>query len=319
MILVLILGLLASFLFALAAWFQQRAARATVAPDITTGADIPRATSLIKVLLRSRTWLTGWATNLGGFLTQAIALHFGSVAVVQPLMSTQLLFALPLSAAEQRRWPTRRDWCAAILVVGGLVLLLTADDAAPLSGDPRRSRVLLAIVSAVGLIAILLAVSRRASLRTASMLIAVGAGVCFALSAVFMKMTVDNLVHVGIPGTAVDWPGYALAGSTLAGLLLEQQAFASGTLPSAVAAMSVTNPVVSLTIGLMAFEVPAPTTPGTLAAIAGAGVLIAVGITGLANSPSVQAMYGSGAAATPSGRVPPQGITRANAPATPKS
>ncbi|MCX5043740.1 DMT family transporter [Aldersonia sp. NBC_00410] len=318
MIIVLALGLGAAFLFALAAWYQQRAARSAVHSDLTSGREIPRATALIRVLLRSRTWLIGWVINLCGFLTQAIALHFGSVAAVQPLMSTQLLFALPLSAAEQRRWPTRRDWCAGVLVCGGLVLLLTVGDAAPLSGDPHRNRVLLATVSAIGLIAVLLALSRRASLRTASMLIAVGAGVCFAMSAVFMKLTIDDLVNAGVTATAVDWPGYALAGSTLAGLLLEQQAFASGTLPSAVAAMSVTNPVVSLTIGLMAFDVPAPTAPGALAAIAASGVLIALGITGLANSPSMQAMYGSGAAATPSGRVPPQGMSSRNTAAAPK-
>ncbi|MBD0321874.1 MAG: DMT family transporter [Aldersonia sp.] len=318
MILVITLGLAAAYLFALAAYLQQRAARSAVDPSMTRGAQIPGATGLMRVLLRSRTWLIGWVTNLFGFFTQAIALHVGSVASVQPLMSTQLLFALPLSSADQRRWPTKRDWASALLVSGGLVLLLSAGDAAPLAGDAHRPRVLFAVASAVIVIMVLLIISRHCTIRVASMLIAVGAGICFAMSAVFMKLTIDALLNRGVAETAVDWPGYALAVSTLTGLVLEQQAFASGPLPSAIAAMSVTNPVVSLTTGLMAFDVEAPTSPDALAAIAGAGVLITLGIVGLANSPSVQAMYGSGTVGDTTQTVPPHRMTRADARTSPR-
>ena len=285
------LGLAAAFLFALAAWLQQIAARTAVEGTPTTGADLPPVGRLMAMLLRSRVWLTGWLTNLFGFGTQAAALHLGSVAAVQPLMSTQLLFALPLSSLERHQWPALRDWLAALAVVGGLVLLFTAENAAPLEGSARRSLVLLATAAAAGLIMTLVAIGRRLPVRYASLLVAISAGICFALSAVFMKLTIDDLINRGVPATAVDWPGYALAGSTLSGLMLEQLAFASGPLPAAIAAMSVTNPVVSLTIGLLAFDVPAPTSPDALTRIAVAGALVTVGIIGLANSSCVTAMY----------------------------
>ncbi len=124
------------------------------------------------------------------------------------------------------------------------------------------------------------------------MLVGITAGLCHAGNAVFMKMTIESLTGPGVLATAVDWPGYALAASTASGLLLGQLAFATGALPPAVASTSVTNPVASLAVGLLAFGTPAPTEPAVLAAIAGAATLIALGIVGLANSSSTQSFYG---------------------------
>jgi len=49
-------------------------------------------------------------------------------------------------------------------------------------------------------------------------------------------------------------------------------------LPPALAAMSVTNPVASFVLGILAFDAPAPRGLGVLSAIAVSGVLITVGI-----------------------------------------
>jgi hypothetical protein len=164
-----------------------------------------------------------------------------------------------------------------------------------LRGSPQRPRVLLATACAVGLIVILLLVSRLTAAWLATMLVGITAGLCHAMNAVFIKMTTADLLGAGVGGTAVDWPGYTLAISTLGGLLLGQLAFASGALPPAVAAISVTNPVASVAVGLLAFDAPIPSSPAALAAIAASGALIATGITGLANAPSTQQMYRRGA------------------------
>jgi len=134
------LGLAAAFLFALSALLQQRAARTVVGSDTASLHDAAGVIRLLRRLVRSRTWLTGWLTNIGGVVTQAAALKVGSVAAVQPLMAAQLLFALTLASGKQRRWPSVRDWLAALAVCAGLVLLLVAD-ASPLNGAPHRHRV----------------------------------------------------------------------------------------------------------------------------------------------------------------------------------
>ncbi len=287
MVAVTALALAAALLFALSAVLQQRAARMVVGADAAALRDADGVRRLLGGLMRSRAWLMGWLTNLGGVGSQAAALKVGSVAAVQPLMAAQLLFVLAFASGEQRRWPSSRDWLSALAVCAGLVLLLTSD-ASPLSAEPHRNRVLGATVCVIGLVLALRQMSRRAF---SSLLVGVAAGLCHALNAVYLKLTVEDLYHGGPLATLADWPVYALAATAMSGMLLVQIALASGPLPPAVAAMSVTNPVASFVLGILAFDAPAPRGPGVLAAFAVSGVLIAVVIVGLANASSTRRLY----------------------------
>ena len=126
MLFVVFLSVLAAFLFALSAAVQQRAAQQNSRPySASRGSPrllivFPPLIRLTRRLVRSPLWLAGWAVNLVGFMAQAVALHLGSVAVVQVLLVTQLLFALPLAAAWNHRRLTRWDWLSATAVCGGL-------------------------------------------------------------------------------------------------------------------------------------------------------------------------------------------------------
>jgi hypothetical protein len=282
-VVVVLLGLLASFLFALAAYFQQKAARQTEREGKTV---IDGLYALMRKLVRDRVWLTGWFVNLGGFAAQALALHLGSVAMVQPLLATQLMFALPMSSLERKRWPRVRDWASALGICGGLVLLLVVVDAAPLEGNPDRTKILVAVLIELGIIALLVPLAYRVNHSTMNVATAACAGLCFSMTGVFLKLTGDDLANYGIAHTATDWVGYALAGSTLLGLVLEQAAFANGPLPWAIATKDSTNPIASYAIGVLAFPVAFPSGVGALAGISGAGALLILGAIGLAHSPS---------------------------------
>jgi drug/metabolite transporter (DMT)-like permease len=279
----ILLGLLASFLFASSAFLQQRAARQTEREGEGVVATL---VSLMRNLLRTPAWLFGWLVNLIGFAVQATALHFGSVATVQPLLATQLLFALPMSSLERRHWPRLRDWAAGLAICGGLILVYVVVDAQPLEGTPDRTKIELAVGSALALIAVVMPVAYRMRQQVMSIAAAACAGLCFAMTGVFLKLTSDDLAHHGVAYTAADWVGYALAGSTVLGLVLGQAAFASGTLPWAVATRDTTNPIASYAIGVLAFPVDFPSGAGPLAAIAAAGALLILGAIGLAHSPS---------------------------------
>jgi drug/metabolite transporter (DMT)-like permease len=293
---VVVLGLSAAFLFAASASLQQHAARIVVSAPGRDHSGLPvgaitRALPLllfVKKLVRTPVWFYGWLTNLLGFLVQGTALHLGSVALVQPLLATQLLFTLPLGSVWNRCWPLKRDWLAGIAVVAGIAVFLAVRGTAPLTGNPDRPKVLLAGFSAVILVGLLVAFASGRRPAVHATLVAVAAGLCFAMSAVLMKLTAQALVERGVAATAADWPGYALAASTLTGLLLGQEAFASGSLAAAVCAMTITNPLASYALGVLAFHVEPPTGRGQLAAVAGAGLLLVLGTVGLAHSPTVQ-------------------------------
>jgi len=278
-----VIGLLASFLLALAAFYQQRAARTTTRRGRTM---IGGAYALMSSLVRHRVWLTGWVVNLAGFGTQAVALHLGSVATVQPLLATQLLFALPMACLERRVLPRARDWASALAICGGLVMLLVVVQIPMQNAQADRGRVVIASVAALAAIVVLVPVSARLG-RSALVVVTAGcAGLCFAMTAVFIKLTTEDLLDHGVAYTATDWVGYALAGSTLLGLVLEQGAFANGPLPWAVATKESVSPITGYAVGVLAFPVAFPTTTGTIICLVLAALLLVAGAFGLGASPS---------------------------------
>jgi drug/metabolite transporter (DMT)-like permease len=288
-----ILAVLAGFLFALSASLQQRGTLEAEPPPEQVArpsrvVQLLPITAVVGALVRSRVWLTGWITNLCGFLTQAAALNRGSITLVQPLLVTQLLFSLPLAAARTRVRPRKRDWVFALVVCAGVGLFLSERDLDALSGDVDRPRVLLGVLASAVLVLTLLAAARRLPAGLHAAATSVAAGLCFADSAVFIKLTTDSLLNEGVAATATDWVGYSLAVSTLLGLLIEQEAFRSGSLPIAVAGMSITNPVASFALGVLAFHEPLPHSPSDLARFVIAGVLLAIGVVGLSHSPTVR-------------------------------
>lgn len=276
------LSVAAAFLLASSAVLQQRAAAHSDHARAAARARAVPGPGLLLELVRDPLWLAGWVTNVSGFLLQAAALYLGSVSVVQPLIVTQLLFALPLGLlGSGRRMPTGAWWAAGSVCTGLVVLLVVRGD--PGADSPLDSgRLVVALVAGTALAAVLVTASagRHAAVRAG--MLGVAAGCFFALSAVLMKRTAQLLVDDGIAATASSWYGYALAGATLCSLLLGQGAFASGPFSAAVTGMNITNPVVSYVLAMLVYGVPAPTDAGQLAGLVIAAVLVVVGVAGLA-------------------------------------
>jgi hypothetical protein len=273
-------SILAALLFAAAAALQYRAARRAVGE----GRGRVPAVRLIGALLRDPVWLAGWASNLAGFMSQAVALHLGSTALVQPLLVTQLVFTILLGTAGTGRLPARGDLLGGIAVTAGLAVLFTVPGAIPSQGEPSRPRLILA-----GLVALpfVLALSRAANIRRGTVravLLGICSGLMFAATAVLIKLTTADLVERGVAATALDWPGYALAGSTLLGLVLEQKAFAAGSLPAAMTAMTMTNPVASYVLAVFAFHTEPPRSAAAFGVVALSAVLLTAGVTVLSHS-----------------------------------
>lgn len=282
--LVLLLACAAAFAFALSAMLEQRAAsQATSEHSLAT---VHGFTAFVRALVRRKLWLTGFVINNVGFLVQAAALHLGSVALVQPVMVSQVLFALLLTGLGSRMRPRAKDWGYVLCICAGLIVLLSVSGAAPLHGTPNRGQVIWVLLAmAASVVALVVFARGQNDPRAASLLLAVAAGMCFAGNAVLTKLTTEDLFGPGVLHTALDWPGYCLAVVTASGLLIEQAAFANGSLPWAVAAMSITNPVISYLAGIFGFHVTAPHSAGALAAVSVTAVLIGIGISGLAHSP----------------------------------
>jgi hypothetical protein len=207
-VLPVVLGFTAAFLFAASAALQRRAVLHAAHSDPARKAATHRLPVLwlFRRLLRQRVWLLGWITNLCGFCSQAAALHFGSVALVQPLLVTQLLFALPMASAAVRQWPSLRDWLSAGAISGGVALFLSAERAAPLEGAADRSRLLLAVgVAAVTVIALLQLAQRRGTVGLQCADRRVG-GHLLRDECSHDQGDDGQLLTRGVAATALDWP-----------------------------------------------------------------------------------------------------------------
>ena len=77
---------------------------------------------LVFRLARRPIWLAGIASMILGFIFQLTALHFGALALVQPILALELLFVFGYMAILSSRTVRRRDWLAAAAMSAGLGL-----------------------------------------------------------------------------------------------------------------------------------------------------------------------------------------------------
>ena len=124
---------------------------------------------LVFRLARQPAWLLGFACMLAGFAFQVSALHFGPLALVQPILAVELLFvfgylALRAGGTRRARW---REWGGAVAMSAGISVFLRA--AAPTGGQQHAPAALwwLAGAGTAVAAAIAVAVPGAAGRRTA--------------------------------------------------------------------------------------------------------------------------------------------------------
>ena len=78
----------------------------------------------VRYLVSNPLWLLGWVALAGAFVFQALALHNGLMSVVQPLLVTELVFALVLRWVWLHQSIRPVTWWAAILTCVLLALFL---------------------------------------------------------------------------------------------------------------------------------------------------------------------------------------------------
>ncbi|MGZ4793938.1 MAG: DMT family transporter, partial [Ilumatobacteraceae bacterium] len=81
---------------------------------------------LLATLATRPLWLIGLAGDIGGFVLQLAALSFGSLVVVQPLLTLNLVVALSVGARLARRRLKGWEWRAVVGVLAGLVVFYVA-------------------------------------------------------------------------------------------------------------------------------------------------------------------------------------------------
>jgi len=241
-----VLAIIAAVAFALAATLWQRASLALgIQPGEPGG---------LYRLLGSGVWLLGLAAQLVGVLLQGAALDRGRVAIIQPLLVTTIIWAMPLGYFLTGQTITRRHVLGAAIVVAGLVGFALYGDPAG-GNDNAPGSTWLAAFLVLGAVAggLLLFVGRVGPPGKAALLGAV-TGILYGVAAVLMKPVVEDLHVVGLTGVLESWEVWVMAGAGLIGFVLQQASLATGALVASVATVSVVNPVVSVLLGALVLQ-----------------------------------------------------------------
>ena len=241
---------------------------------------------LLLALVRRPRWLLGNLAEVGALVLHFIALRRGSLVLVQTLLVSGLLFALPLGAALQHRRLQRNDWLGTVAVVFGLGLFVAA--ARPGNGRGEASVVGWTVVLGLGcatVAALVLGAPRGQGARRARCLGA-ACGLLYGLNAALQKAT-GHLLDRGAAHVLGAWEPYALAVLGAYGFLLAQSAFQAGPLAASLPLITAVDPVTSFFIGVLAFGERLATGATALAALVVAVAAIVAGIWTLGRSPLV--------------------------------
>lgn len=242
-----LLALAAAFFIAVGDVIHQRSAH-----EVTD--DSVSHLQLFLALLKDRRWWLGSGVAAAGFALQAAALGLGSVLLVQALLVTSLLFALPFNAWLSHRRVTRWEWVWAALLAAAVAVIVTVGN--PTEGSSRASVDTWLWVAAVlgPVLALCVIGSRVWSGPVSAMLMAVVSGALWGLFAVLTKAVVHRLDVTSVAGVLelVRTPElYAWAIVAVLGTSTQQASFRAGSLTASLPTMTVTEPMVACALGVV--------------------------------------------------------------------
>ena len=212
-------------------------------------ADRGVSTLMLKTLLHRPLWWAGTAAAVTGYAFQALALAYGSLILVAPLLVAALLFALPLSAWLSHRRVSRAEWGWALLLTMSLAVFVALTRTRPGDYEGSEATAIVVAIASTALVAGCVVAARRSGGWRRAILLAIGVGVLFGVVAVLTKIEMHILTHETWPQLLTSPVTYLLALVGVGATLLQQSAFHAGSLQASVPAMLVLEPVVAVLLG----------------------------------------------------------------------
>jgi drug/metabolite transporter (DMT)-like permease len=242
---------------------------------------------LIADLLKTPKWLAGIGCMIGGQILAAWSIGHLSLAFVEPLLTTNLVFALviavPLVHASLKVW----EILGSVVLITGVALLSAARSVKPigLSFGGVSHWPAAAAIAAIAFLAVHAGLRRQG--RKRAMLTGIAAGLIFGIQDALTRQTLEILQSNGISGMFESWAPYALVGAGAIGIGLMQSAFNAGPLNVSLPAISAGEPLVGILLGIIVFGDRVQVTPGMLAMQAGGIAALVVGVIMVGRAPAL--------------------------------
>lgn len=228
-------------------------------------------------LVRQPLWDIAIVGTIIGFALQVVALKYAPLAVVEPILVFDLIFAVLISAYLRRSADPVMLTGVGACAVGVAGFLIIARPTAGTGTVGLAGAIWLAI-GAVAAVSICLVVGQSSeTLRPLSM--ALATGICYGLSAFLIKLVTSEASHGGFGHVLTSWPIYALAIAGPVGFVLNQDAYQSGTFIAPVMAIIVaSDPLISIALAYALLDEKVSSSP---AAIAGEIICLILMVAGI--------------------------------------
>lgn len=201
---------------------QEAAARAPVPTALS-----PR---ILWRLAHEPRWLAGIGCMVGGQVLSGTALLTGDLSVVEPLLTTNLLWAMLLARWLSGERLGLSGWAGVLLLSGGVAAFMLVGR--PVGTDqavhPLRHWVVFGTVAAAAIALFL--VGRYVRLADDAVLLAVAGGAFFGLQDALTRVSGRVLTESGTQAMLASWQTYGIVVTAVAGLTLAQNAFRAGPL-----------------------------------------------------------------------------------------
>lgn len=239
---------------------------------------------LVADLLRRPVWLAGIAAMIIGVALQAVALHGGAIALVEPILVAELPLTLLFAALIFRARVDRRTGGTIVVMSAALSMLLVL--ARPSGGDVAGVSVIAWLLSLAGvgcLTVALVVLGGKSPPAGRAALLGIASGVGHGLSATLLKATTVLAVQ-GLVVMLSSWKPYAGVAAGGVSLYLYQVALQSGPLVAGQAGLNILDPLTGTFFGLVLFGERVRAGP-LLAAEAACVLVLVAAIIVLARSP----------------------------------
>jgi drug/metabolite transporter (DMT)-like permease len=199
-------------------------------------------------------WWAGTVVAFAGYAFQAVALSYGSLLLVQPLIVSSLLFVLPLGARFLRQHVRPSDWRWSVVLTASLTVFVLVGRPSDGVYEPSVWAWTIALTGAALIVVGGIVLATRVSGRMRAMLLAVSVAVLLGLVAVLTKVCTQRFA-VGSWHSMLTVPApYLLVALAVAVTILQQSAFNAGALQASVPIMLVGEPLVAVVIGMLVLD-----------------------------------------------------------------
>jgi hypothetical protein len=242
---------------------------------------------LLLDLMKVPRWLGGIALMAAGMALGAIALGQGEISLVEPLLATNLLFAMALSRHQTKQPLGRQGWAGLLLLAGGVTTFIVAGE--PRGGtavtDPFRHWLIIGAM--IGLALLLTAYAKRSRLVAGPALLAVAAGLLYGVQDALTRVSGERFSEGGLLHVLTGWQPYAVLALGITGLVLVQSAFETASLRMSLPALTAAQPIAGIICGVGFLGDQLRTDTGALAWEAAGLAAVVVGIVMLGLHPAM--------------------------------